>query len=309
MLFFVASLVVACGAGQEGGSTMTHAKSYMDEGDYRNAVLTLKNIIRSNPDDKAGRFFLGSVYLPIGDGASAEKELKKAEQLGAEKKEYVVLLAQALLLQGKFDQVVSLAQSLGDGEAKVNAELVSVRGDAYLSRNDIQKAEDSYQQALQYDSGSVFALQGMAKVALAQNNNAKKIDSITVLMRMAPEDATTWNMQGFIQSRDQQHAASEASYQKAVDLLHEKQMSRTGFSTRSGLAQAQLKQGKFDQALVNVNILLKAQPNHPSPKYMRALIAFEKKDYKLAEENLSSVITAAPNYPPGRPRKGAVQDA
>jgi len=281
----------------------------MEEGDYRNAMLTLKNIIRSKPDDKAERLFLGRVYLPIGDGASAEKELKKAEQLGAEKNEYVVLLAKALLLQGKFDQVISLAQPLDNGEAKVNADLLSVNGDAHLSRNKIQKAEASYQQALQYDSGSILALQGMAKVALAQNDKAKIKDAIAVLMRIAPEDATTWSMQGFIQSRDQQHAESELSYQKAIDLLHEKQMSRIGFSARSGLVQEQLKQGKFDLALVNVNLLLKAQPNHPIPKYMRALIAFEKKDYKLAEEYLSGVIAAAPNYLPGRLLMGTVQYA
>ena len=281
----------------------------MEEGDYRNAMLTLKNIIRSKPDDKAARLFLGRVYLPIGDGASAEKELKKAEQLGAEKNEYVVLLAKALLLQGKFDQVISLAQPLDNGEAKVNADLLSVNGDAHLSRNKIQKAEASYQQALQYDSGSILALQGMAKVALAQNDKAKIKDAIAVLMRIAPEDATTWSMQGFIQSRDQQHAESELSYQKAIDLLHEKQMSRIGFSARSGLVQEQLKQGKFDQSLVSINILLKAQPNHPSPKYMRALIAFEKKNYKLAEEYLSGVIAAAPNYLPGRLLMGTVQYA
>lgn len=309
LLILVASLVVACGSGQEGGSTMSQAKSYLEEGDYRSAMLTLKNIIKSKPDDKAARLFLGKVYLPIGDGASAEKELKKAKQLGAKKSEYLVLLAKALLLQGKSDQVISLAQPLDNEEAKINAEILSVRGDAYLASNDIQKAEASYLQALKYDSASILALRGVIKVSMAQNNADKVQKTMAVLIRIAPNDATTWSMNGFIQSRNQQHAESEASFQKAIDLLHEKQMSRAGFSARSGLVQEQLKQGKFDQALDNVNALLKAQPNHPSPKYMRALIAFERKNYKLVEEYLSSVVTAAPNYLPGRLLMGTVQYA
>lgn len=308
-LILLLSLMVACGGGPEGGTTIAQANDYLGQGDYRSAMLTLKNIIKSHPKDKAARLLLANVYLPIGDGASAEKELKKAKQLGAQENEYIVSLAKALLLQGKPDDAVVLAKPLDDVETSLNAEILSVKGDAYLAKSDIQRAKTAYEQALKYDAGNKFALQGLVRISMAQNNVDSAHGLVTKLLRLAPEDASTWGMKGFVESGNQQHAESEVSYQKAVDLLHEKQITRLGFSVRSGLIEEQLKQGKFNKALENVNVLLKAQPKHPLPKYMRALIAYEQKDYELADGYLRDVIHAAPNYLPGRLLMGSVQYA
>ena len=168
LLIALFSSLVACG-GSNGGSTITQANAYLAEGDYRGAVLTLKNILKDHPNDKQARLLLGNVYLPTGDGASAEKELRKAEQLGASPSEFLASLGRAILLQGKIDDVISLLKPVENADKKVNAEILSVKGNAYLAKGSPEDAKISYQQAIDLDPASKDALQGLVNISIARN--------------------------------------------------------------------------------------------------------------------------------------------
>ena len=60
---------------------LQEAQSFYDKGDYRSAVIQLKNALQNSPDDEEIRYRLGVAYNRTGDGVSAEKELKKALEL------------------------------------------------------------------------------------------------------------------------------------------------------------------------------------------------------------------------------------
>lgn len=309
LLFVIFGALTACGSGTNGGSTMAQANAYLEEGDFRGAMLTLKNVLKENPKDKSARLLLAKVYLPIGDGASAEKELKRAEQLGVLPNEFLPLLGRALLLQGKADEVLTLLKPLDNADNKINAEILSLRGDAYIAKREQEEAKRVYQRALSLDPASSYALQGQIKISIAQNKVDQALKMLDTLLVAAPKDPETWNLQGLLHNRKQQHAKSETSYLKAINLLNEKQITRVGFTARSGLAQAQLAQGKLDDALQSINLLMKAQPKHPLPKFMRAVIAYEQKNYKLAEEHLRDVIRVMPEHLPSQLLMGSVQYA
>ena len=74
----------------------------------RAAVIELKNALQRDPDNAEARLLLGEVYVLVGDGAAAEKELGVAERLGIEKAKFVVALGRALLLQGRFEPLTLL---------------------------------------------------------------------------------------------------------------------------------------------------------------------------------------------------------
>ena len=77
------------------------AKSYLQKGDAKAAVIQLKNALQQNPDNKEARFMLGEVYLKQGDGASAAKELKRAKDLGMADDKVLIPLGKSYLLQGR----------------------------------------------------------------------------------------------------------------------------------------------------------------------------------------------------------------
>ena len=54
------------------------AKDYLEKGNFKSAVIQLKNAIRADPNNVQARYDLATIYLRGRDGASAEKELKAA---------------------------------------------------------------------------------------------------------------------------------------------------------------------------------------------------------------------------------------
>lgn len=306
-LILVTNLLVACGSGDN--VSMEQAESSQAQGDYRNAMLILKNIIQADSSNKNARLLLGKIYLPIGDGPSAEKELRRAQQLGASASETTANLARALLLQGKIDEALEIAKVIDQATDVTNADILSVKGDALLAKGKISLAETAYQRALDLDSLSSLALQGLVKVAASENKLDKASIAIDRLITLAPKDASAWTLKGAILGRQQKLAEAENSFQQAVGFLNEQQMTREGFAAYMGLVQMQLAQQKINEALPNVKKLRASQPNHPIPRYMRAYIAFKQKEYKVALEHLTEILHRVRNHVPSQLLAGTVHYA
>ena len=59
------------------------AKTFLEQGELNAAIIQLKNSIKSDLDNVEARFELARIYVLMGDGASAEKELKAARDRGS----------------------------------------------------------------------------------------------------------------------------------------------------------------------------------------------------------------------------------
>ena len=305
-LFIIPVFLVACSMNSD--ESIEQAKKYIEQGDYRAATITLKSMLQDNPDNKEARILLANVYLPLGDGASAEKELKKAEQLGAMESQLIESLGRAFLLQGDAEKVLELTSADLNTQDNASAILV-LRGDAYLMKGDMDQAQGAFDKSVELYGETLQALIGQVKVSLARNEidaADAKIRRLVVSNQDSPE---VWSLQGDIQTLKQQNDEAVKSYQKSIDLLDEKQMTREGMLTRNSLARSQIALGKMDEALVTVNKLLQASPNNMIGKYLRAVIAFEQQDYKLAHENLMQILSVAPNHIPSNMLMGATQYA
>ena len=79
---FVFLSIVACSAGSTDTQYVAQAQDYIDKGDLNSATIELKNALVENPDNAQARWLLGKLQLEAGDVASAEKELRKAHDLG-----------------------------------------------------------------------------------------------------------------------------------------------------------------------------------------------------------------------------------
>ena len=82
------------------------AKELRDEGMVRGAIVELKNALQKNPDNTEARWILGQIYLEIGDGADAEVQLLRAIKLGIDRERAIIPVGEALLLQGKFQDII-----------------------------------------------------------------------------------------------------------------------------------------------------------------------------------------------------------
>ena len=89
---------------------MTDAEQYLPKGDLKAAEIELRNAVRQSPDNPVIRARLAQVYFDLGDATSAEREARAARERNGDEADYLIILAEALLRQGKFADLVSLIQ-------------------------------------------------------------------------------------------------------------------------------------------------------------------------------------------------------
>src|SRR5215475_9590520 len=123
----------------ESASFYQDALKRLQEGNSAAAIIQLRNAIQRNPDNLDARLLLGQLYLGSGDGASAEKELRYVYE-ARPADEAQLLLGQALLLERKYQEVLSLVDDKGASPELRSGKLI-VRGQAELGLHSFEEAE------------------------------------------------------------------------------------------------------------------------------------------------------------------------
>ena len=122
--------LVGCAPADTPEDMLARAKAATDTGDTRTATIELKNLLREHPRNAEGRWRLGNLYLQLGQGGPAVKELDQAQRLGKRGPDMTLSLLRARLLLGQFKEVLGTLSTL-DGVSK-NADLLVVRAQAHL---------------------------------------------------------------------------------------------------------------------------------------------------------------------------------
>lgn len=135
------------------------------ENDVQAGIVQLKTELQRNPGDAGARRQLGELYLNAGDGASAEKELRAAIQLGAKSDELTPLVLRALLLQGRFQQVLDDLDK-SDELVEPDSRTELVRGEALLGLERLQAAISSFDRATVLDPEDAEAFTKLAEVLI-----------------------------------------------------------------------------------------------------------------------------------------------
>src|SRR5580693_3794057 len=86
-----ALLAIAClGANaKDSSSSVKDAEQYLAKGDLKAAEIELRNAIRESPQDPILHARLATVYLQLGDAASAERETRSARERDGNEVDYL----------------------------------------------------------------------------------------------------------------------------------------------------------------------------------------------------------------------------
>jgi Tfp pilus assembly protein PilF len=193
---------------------VAEARQYQQKGDFPAAIIQLKNALQKNPDDAEARLLLGTVYNEAGDPQSAEKELRRAQDLRMSPAKVLPQLGQTLLVQGKFEQVLDETKQFAGAQAP--AEILSLRGNAYLALGKAKEAKAAFEQALQNQPDAPEALIGLAKHALTEGN----IEAASSLSEQAvsknPNSAHAWLFKADLLRAQGKIEASLAAYDQTL---------------------------------------------------------------------------------------------
>ncbi len=291
ILAVVLALTMSCA--KQDMSDVAHlgkAREYLQQNKHRAAIIELKNALQKNPANKEARLLLGKEYLLQGNGASAEKELRRAGELGAGD-QIKALLAQALLQQGKYQAVIDEFSSAAQAQGEpADAALLVVMGDAALKMGQAGQAASFYRRAEKLAPGTHGVLLAMARLMVHEGEHDKAASYLEQAMEAAPQSLDVWNLKGLMAFGEGRYEEALASFSRARDLAGALPFSPEAFKSYAGVIQAELALRRHDTARKDIEALVKRLPRHPLPRYYRALLAFQEGDFDAAHDDLQEIM-------------------
>ena len=289
----------ACGdSGKELQEHFDRALDYRDSGDMRAAVIEFKNVLQIDPEHAEARWLLGRSYVALGDGASAEKELERAADLGFTSPEMDRATVRALLLQGRFDDALGRVEKHSASE--FDAGWLVLRGQAQLGLQNVEEAKLAFDAALKNDPSNNDARRGLARIGLMAGDTQAAEKQLDKALQSAKDDIQTWILKGELELSLRKPESAQASFEKALEL------SSSSAAARMGIVRAMLAQGKADEAAGHIDALAKGSPNHPLVNYLKALAARQSNDLDGAQAALREVLRVAPNHAPSLLQAGQI---
>lgn len=295
----IASIMAIALVGCEDSETSPQARinkagELYNEGNIQAAIIELKNALQDDPDNVAGRFMLGKIYVDIGDGASGEKELLLARDLGMELGSFLRPLGRAWLQQGQFNRVLDEIEHNPDASPSIQETQLLMRGYALFELGRFEEARSSFEAALAVNADSVDSLIGLAFTEMQTQNYEQAEAHLLRARDLAPENPLALKALGDLTYRLERFAESRDAYAQAVEV------NPFGLQLRIGLARAQIAVGEIDTALENLDIVRERVPDHVFTNFLVALAQYQKQDYEAAKITAERVLelnnTHVPSY-------------
>ena len=297
----LAAVLTAC-SGEKPEAMIASARDYIAKNDYKAAIIQVKNALQKNPELPEARFLLGLALLKEGDPVGAEAELQKARSLGYPDEQVVPPLARAMLMLGKAKNVVDDFAGSQLTAPVAKAELQTTLATAHAALGATEQFRTALAAALAADPAYAPALLIQAS-QLAQERKFDEAHAIvdSILTKDA-KNAEAWKFKGdLLQIGKSQPDEALQAYRKSVEVNPKYVLAHVAILTQL------FKQGDLDNAGKQLAELKKVAPNQPQTRYFDTMLAFQKKDIKLARELSRQLIRVAPDNAQALVLAGAIE--
>ena len=139
----LALTILIVGCAPKGEALYARAEKSLGKGDVRAAIIDLKALIQTEPQNGKARALLGIAMLANGDPSGAEIELQKAADLGAPKDMLLVPNCRVLLAKGEPEKVLEGCKP-ETGPASAQNDLRIVTGGALVRLNRAPEAREQF---------------------------------------------------------------------------------------------------------------------------------------------------------------------
>jgi len=257
---------------------------------YKSAEIQLKNAIQQDSAYLAAYILLAKTHLVNGNGAGAEKEIKRAMKQGADKQLALPLLADALIIQNKYAEVLERIPALGFNPDFQSTLLLS-RGEAHMELRQIDEALKTFEEAQFLQPSSQGPYLGIASVRIAERNYEEAERQISRALDININSAQAWQLKASIK-----HA--ENNIEKTFE-FYDRSLSNDPFLLSSLLGRASLYYDtqQYDKALVDLDLLTEKYPLEPRVSYLKQSVLRAQGNDKKADEILSNTYAYLEKIP------------
>ncbi|MBV7534748.1 PEP-CTERM system TPR-repeat protein PrsT [Duganella sp. sic0402] len=292
---WIVLLLAACGRTHGDAELMAQARQYMARGEPKSAVIQLKNVLQQTPANSQARLMLGQLYLDTGDLPSAEKELRRAVELGAPASDVLPSLGKALLQQGQYQKLLDDVPA-----SQQQPQLQALRGHALLGLHRLDEGRAAFEDITQHHPGSTAALLGQARIALLDQHQERALALAQQALALGSDDIDALRMLGDLLRLQGRNAEALAAYQCILKLRP------VQLQAHVDLANLHIQSGSLSEARRELGIARQIAPNSLMLIYTTALLDFKENKMTAAQDNLALVLRAAPYHLPSNLLMGAV---
>ncbi len=316
--------LAACEAHYTAEEHLRRAQEAEAKGDLQASLIELKNAAQKDPQNAQARLQLARHYIKAGQGADAEKEIKRARELGMDWEALKPLHADALLLQGEYQRVLDeVSAGIATGRAE-RARILRAQGDARLGLNQADQGCPLYQEALKLDPKHAEAYWGLSRCALIERKPEQAKAHLQAALQAVPDHPGSWlrlgdlerglgNTEAALQaytsalkydprnrqvllSRGQLYALDGKTKPAQDDLAALERLAPSYYGTHFLAALLAYAAGKIDPALDAVQRALKAQPGYLPAVLLLAQLQYDKGQLQSAVSTLNAFIQAVPGH-------------
>ncbi len=250
-----------------------------NKGDVRTAYIYLKNALKEDSLLLPAHLLLGRIYLSMGQGENAERQLLIADGLGAHRSLIQNSLARSYLMQGRPQLLIDELFPVGSAPEE-DAELLALRGEALLMLEEYFDAQRAFTQAWELNPRSTAAILGRVQVMLLQEELGKARALADEAVEVAPTSARAWYLKGLLAENFGDLSGALSDMGKAAELLPAylpAQISRISLLLRLV---------RLEDAEAAAAEVVEIYPNDPRSHYLTAVVKTKLGDEAGAEAAL-----------------------
>jgi putative PEP-CTERM system TPR-repeat lipoprotein len=289
-------LALAAGCSQQSPDVQRSRAVEMEgRGEFREALIELKNAAQAQPRDARTRYLLARVHLDLGDSLTAEKEARQALKLGYAEDEGMTALAEALVLQGQHQKALDETAL-----AKPLPALLATHGDALLALDRRDEARTAYEAALRATPTLADAQLGIGRLAYVGGDAAGAAAAVDRVLKADPKNTDALMFKADLTRAGDHPEQAMALYDAVLAVSPQHRTARVEKAYLAiGLRQYDVAQAELDKAA-------KATPGSLLMLYTQALLDYSRDKPAAARDVLYKVLKAAPEHMPSVLLAGAV---
>lgn len=290
----------ACGLGMDNAARLARGQAAFESSEYRSAIIDAKTVLQQEPQNREARLLLGRSSIRVNDAATAEKELRRAVELGADLPTVAIDLGQALLSLGRFAQVLEEIQpELAQGERDRLA-ILRLRGDAMMGLQRPGDARALYLELLAADDENLPARLGVVSSYVAEGRSTEARESLDAVLAIDGQSVPARLASGSLYLAMLDIDAALDEFTLANELATASSNADAQVSALIGMVEAHLAQNDLVTAKASLARLQELAPDDLATIYLAARIDFLEEDYAAAQAKLQQVLKAAPESRPAQ---------
>lgn len=279
--------------------TVAHAEQLMLSNQERAAAKEIQAILKASPNNKEARLLQARLFLSVQQGIGAQAAITTARKAGADVNATRAMMAEALVLQRKYDDALKEADAT-QVPAAFAGDAARVRAVAFIGQRKLDLAKQQLELAEKLKPNDPEIQLAFASLAITQKDVKSAVTRVDSALRINPKLVRAMIIKGDLVRATGNLAGALPYYNQALDLAPE------SLNARIERAATLTDLRRDAEAKADISAVQKIIPEHPIPFYLLAVMSARESRWQEAQALMQRTKGALDNYAPALVLQGAI---